>query len=857
MHHPRSHRRRRRAAQALAAVAAAALLTGPALAGTATAAPPSAAGKTAEKIDPALEQAVEDGGEATFFVVLKGRADLAKARGARSKNARATATYGALRSAANRSQRSVTAYLDEHKIGHEDFWIANAVLVTGDEELVDTLAQRKDVAELVPERHYAISTADESAAATTADEAGTTSTPEWGITDVRADQVWSDYDDRGEGIVVANIDSGVQFDHPALVGSYRGNHGDGTFTHDYSWFNPTGECADATVPCDNNGHGTHTMGTMVGADGIGMAPGATWVAAKGCESRSCSDSSLLAAGQWVLAPTDSDGRNPRPELAPDIVNNSWGGGNTTFYQDTVEAWTAAGMFVTFSAGNSGDGVRCSTAEAPGAQAPTYAVGAYDVHGQIADFSGFGPSLVDGSAVPSIAAPGVDVRSTWPGSSYNTISGTSMAAPHVAGAAALLWAAAPALVGDVEGTRAALGAGAVDVDDTHCGGTADANNVWGEGKLDALAAIDGAPHTAAAVTGTVTDATTGAPLADVDVDVTDGQDTRSVSTGSDGSYRIHLLPGTYDITLSGYGYAPRTFAGVELADGANLVRDVALAAVPAHAVSGTALDVTGEPLAGVTVAVAGTPVPAVTTDADGAYTLPQVAEGDWTLTATPAAPVLCNGKYAGVLTVDGDETATLDLPARTDRSGHRCTPVAYDWVDGKGKGKGSGTVALSGDEDAATVALPFGVEHYGVTYDEVSVTTNGLLNFLAPRVGDYTNQALPSETQPNGIVAAYWDDLALDKRSRVTTATVGTAGDRRFAVVWSDVLLADGSGDRATFEAVFDEADGAVTLQYLDVPGGAGATVGIENQAGTDALQYSFDQPVLTAGSAIRFAQGDQ
>lgn len=856
MHHPRSHRRRRRAAQALAAVAAAALLTGPALAGTAAAAPPSAA----DKIDPALEQAVDDGGEATFFVVLKGKADLAKARGARSKNAKATATYGALRAEANRSQRSVTAYLDERKVGHQDFWIANAVLVTGDEELVDSLAQRKDVAELVKERTYALASPEgdvEASTAVTADEAAT---PEWGVADVRADQVWSDYSDRGEGIVVANIDSGVQFDHPALVGSYRGNDGDGTFTHDYSWFNPTGECADATVPCDNNGHGTHTMGTMVGADGIGVAPGATWIAAKGCESRSCSDSSLLAAGQWVLAPTDSDGRNPRPELAPDIVNNSWGGGNTTFYQDTVEAWTAAGMFVTFSAGNSGDGASCSTAEAPGAQAPTYAVGAYDVNGRIASFSGFGPSLLDGSMVPSIAAPGVDVRSTWPGSSYNTISGTSMAAPHVAGAAALLWAAAPALIGDVEGTRAALGAGAVDVDDTHCGGTADVNNVWGEGKLDAVAAIDGAPHTAADVTGTVTDAATGEPLPAITVTVADasatGADVRTVTTGSDGSYRIHVLPGTYDITFGGYGYATETLAAVELADGAAVAHDAALTAVPAHAVSGTVLDVTGSPLAGVTVAVAGTPVPAVTTDADGAFTLPRVAEGDWTLTATPSAPVLCNGDYAGALAVDGDEAATLELPARTDRSGHSCTPASYDWVDGKGKG--TSTVALSGDEDAATVALPFPVEHYGVAYDEVAVTTNGLLNFLAPRVGDYANEALPSETAPNGIVAAYWDDLALDKRSRVTTTTVGQAGDRRFAVVWDDVLVADGSGDRVTFEAVLDEADGAVTLQYQDVPGGgAGATVGIENQAGTDALQYSFDQPVLTDGSAVRIAQGDQ
>ncbi|MFD8011542.1 S8 family serine peptidase [Streptomyces sp. NPDC058955] len=843
--------RRRRAVWAAATLsAAAALLTSPVPA----LADPARADATAADVDAALTQAVQDGGEASFFVVLESRADLAAARKQTSHAKAATAAYTALKETARESQRPLGSFLDKRKVGHRDYWIANAVQVTGGRELVAELARRDDVERLVLARTYALDDVEaaggEVTAARTASSATGDATPEWGVRDIKADQVWAEYQNRGEGIVIANVDSGVQYDHPDLVAGYRGNNGDGSFTHDYNFYDPSGTCATSTTPCDNNGHGTHTMGTMTGRNGIGVAPGAKWIAAKGCESSQCSDANLLAAGQWILAPTDRDGQNPRPDLAPNIVNNSWGGGETTFYQDIVEAWKAAGIFEAFAAGNDGDGTTCSTTAAPGAQAPAYGVGAYDAKGRIASFSGFGPSPVDGSAKPNIAAPGVDITSTWPGSAYRASSGTSMATPHVAGAVALLWSSAPSLIGDVDETRRLLDEAAVDVDDTHCGGTAGMNNVWGQGRLDILAAVDRAPHTAVTVTGKVTDRATGAPLQGITVRAVDAATgERTVRTGADGGYRMAFTPGTYDFTLSGYGYAPKTLTGVELTTGEPLTQDIALTALPAHAVTGTVLDVTGRPLAGATVQVTGTPVGTVTSGADGTFTLPKVAEGTYPLTVTPTEPVLCNGESTTSLTVDGAETRTVRLPARSDASGTTCAPAAYSWIPGSTK------VALSGDEDAETIALPFPVTLYGVPYTSASVTTDGLVNFLEPRVGDYANTALPESAKPNGIVAPLWDDLTLDKKSSVQTATTGTAGARRFAIVWNDVLFADGSGTRTTFEAVFDEATGAITFQYRSVPGnGSSATVGIENQTGTDALPYAYDQAVLTAGSAIRFAQ---
>lgn len=220
---------------------------------------------------------------------------------------------------------------------------------------------------------------------------------------------------------------------------------------------------------------------------------------------------------------------------------------------------------------------------------------------------------------------------------------------------------------------------------------------------------------------------------------------------------------------------------------------------------------------------------------------------------PAAPVLCNGVHNGTVTVGtADLTQNVQVPNRTDHSGNSCAPAAYSWIAGSKK------VALTGDEDSAKVTLPFPVEHYGVSYTSASVTTDGLLNFLSPRVGDYGNTVLPT-TGANGVrgvVAPLWDDLTLDRKSSVQTATTGTTGNRRFAVVWNDAAYADGTSGRSTFEIVFDEATGAVTLQYKSVADkGAGATVGIADQSGADALQYAYNQPVLTAGTAVRFSQG--
>jgi subtilisin family serine protease len=322
--------------------------------------------------------------------------------------------------------------------------------VTGQSKLLDTIAAFPEVAKISELRTYKIPDPIVNATSTPGID-----TVEWGVDRIRAPQVWSQFGTRGEGIVVANIDTGVQFDHPALAAKYRGRDANGAIDHNYNWFDPSEVCPTA-APCDNNNHGTHTMGTMVGDDGganqIGVAPGAKFIAAKGCESSSCSDFALLSSGEWIVAPTDLNGNNPRPDLAPDIVNNSWGGlGYDPFYEEIVQSWLAAGIFPAFSNGNSGPG--CNTSGSPGMYNESYSSGAFDINNAIASFSSRGTGE-NGEIKPNLAAPGVNVRSSIAGGSYGNFSGTSMASPHTAGTVALIWSASPATRGDINATGVA-------------------------------------------------------------------------------------------------------------------------------------------------------------------------------------------------------------------------------------------------------------------------------------------------------------------------------------------------------------------------------------------------------------------
>jgi subtilisin family serine protease len=424
-----------------------------------------------------------------MIIYLADQADLSAAASIQDWNARGEAVVNTLKAKASETQLPLIQALQAQGRAPRSYWIVNALAVRGDQALAQWLSGQASVALVGANSIHALEQPQAEAVDLLASSASTA----WGIDQIKASAVWADWNIQGDGIVVANIDTGVDYTHPALQTTYRGWSSAG-FNHNYNWYDPS----TANLPCaplDPVGHGTHTMGIMAGRatatlPAIGVAPHARWIAARGCASTYCADEDLIASAQWMLAPTDCTLANPRPDLRPHIINNSWGAmGDNQWYAGYVQAWNAAGIFSAFAAGNDGELWGCHSTSNPGNYPSAFDVGATDAADFIADFSSRGPTN-DGRIKPNISAPGVAVPSAWPGGALKSLSGTSMATPHLAGTVALIWTANPLLVGDLPATQRALTSTVVARSSTECGDAPGAtpNAVYGWGRVDAHRAV---------------------------------------------------------------------------------------------------------------------------------------------------------------------------------------------------------------------------------------------------------------------------------------------------------------------------------------------------------------------------------
>ena len=390
-----------------------------------------------------------------LFVILKDQADLSQASQIKDLGQRRTYVYKTLTAKADSTQVGLRQTLDRFGIHYTPYYLVNGMEVNGSALVRLYLLSRPEVDRIIPSpRLRAI---PQLTPPMSGDLTSLQENPGWNITMIGADKVWKDFGVTGKGIVVGQSDTGVDGAHPALKDSYRGlTQGD-----DYNWYDPW---TNSKSPNDQEGHGTHTLGIVLGEGGIGVAPGAQWMACVNLE-RNLGDTALyLNCMQFMLAPFPHNGdpfKDGDPRRAADLLNNSWGcptleGCDAGSLRPAVDALRAAGIFTVVSAGN--DGPVCATLDNPPAiYNSVFSVGAVDQGGNMAPFSSRGPVTIDGSnrIKPDISAPGVDVVSSLPNGTYGPESGTSMAGPHLVGVVALMWSANSQLIGDIDHTEQIL------------------------------------------------------------------------------------------------------------------------------------------------------------------------------------------------------------------------------------------------------------------------------------------------------------------------------------------------------------------------------------------------------------------
>ena len=463
------------------------------------------------KTAPAVLEAARSGATVDVLLVARGKPALQLIDAARPKADRGTAVVAHLRATGATGRAAILDALAARGIPARELWIANAVAARLDAAMLAELAARPEVLRVESDRAFRAVLPPVESLRPTAPKA-----VEPNIQRVRAPEAWA-LGVRGQGVVIGAQDTGYQWDHPAVRGAYRGWNG-AAATHAYHWHDAVhvdidgttvpGCLPNATAPCDDQGHGTHTLGTVLGDDGganqVGVAPSAQWIGCRNMDRGVGRPSTYLECFQYFLAPTDAAGANPRPDLAPDVIVNSWGcpvgpppGGEDcvlSSFDGVLSAVRAAGIVNVVAAGNGSPNCG-SIATPPAISADVFTIGATDNSDQRAPFSLVGPVTVDGSnrLKPDLVAPGASVRSTYPANSYATLSGTSMAAPNVAGVAALVISANPALRGDVAAIERILRETALPLNPPglNCGAslaTDYPNHVYGWGRVDALAAV---------------------------------------------------------------------------------------------------------------------------------------------------------------------------------------------------------------------------------------------------------------------------------------------------------------------------------------------------------------------------------
>lgn len=606
-----------------------------------------------------------------------------------------------------------------------------------------------------------------------------------------AAEAWGAGYTGSSNVVVGVIDEGIQASHPDLAaniwtnpGEIAGdgidNDGNGYIDDVNGWdfFTNDATIFDGATNPSIDSHGTHVAGTIggVGNNGQGVA-GVNWsvkmISAKFLGAGGGSISAAISAVNYLV---DAKIRHGANIVA---INNSWGGGGfSATMAAAINRAGDAGILFVAAAGNSGtnndtsanypSNYECTNGGTRGWDC-VVAVAATDRNGALASFSQFGASTVD------LGAPGVAITSTVPNNSYASYDGTSMASPHVAGAAALCASMDPTL--SAPAIRSAL-----------------------MGSAAPTAALNGR-----SVTGGRLDIGTMTQYCLVPTQPVSGGPTGLVATASaEDSISLAWTDGAlyesrYEIErASAVAGTCGTFALVGQAPGNTA----------SYSVSG----------------------------------LPANTQYCFRVRAVNGFNGLSASAYSNVA-----PATTLAPPPP-----YVCTDTPFSWVDAT-----LGTQYVLGDDASVNVNLPFGVSFYGTNYTTAVISSNGYLRLGSGAAIAHINSTIPMNTDPNGFIAPWWDDLDPSAGGGVWVRTVGSAPNRQYVVSWNGVPhFTGGAGTAVSFQLVLNESTGVVLLQYLDAATGnsandrgASATVGLEHPSGLRGTQVSYQSGTIADSSA--------
>ncbi|KAJ9088094.1 hypothetical protein DSO57_1026411 [Entomophthora muscae] len=384
----------------------------------------------------------------------------------------AKALYSAINRHAKRSSKGVKEILDEQVAlkaipPYRFYPISNTFAVEAQPWLIKQLASAPKVEEITSNRLVPseVQRDDSKFSRLEYNSLWTGSEAHWSLNYINVTSLSCSIFKKAAQLRYGSADTGVEFTHPALAQNYFGLQKDGSIAHDYAWWDANKFTSDNTTqvacpvdmqtPCDDSDHGTHTTGTVVGLMNLGVSPSSKWMACKNMYNGLGSPETYLGCLQFFLAPTNLYGINPKPELRPHVIGNSYGcpgneGCSRASFKYALRALKASGIFMSVSAGNDGRG-GCSTINSPPAIDPnSFTVAATDyMSSRRARFSSLGPVPERPDGALDISAPGVNITSAIRGNRYAAFQGTSMASPHVSGAVLLIMAACPHLLRKVE------------------------------------------------------------------------------------------------------------------------------------------------------------------------------------------------------------------------------------------------------------------------------------------------------------------------------------------------------------------------------------------------------------------------